>query len=763
MITNLLDTTQSLLSGPIDPDTLFGVAAGLPGLARFKRSAPLNLVQEEPGFHLGIAPDLKATGRHAAQIVTERYKAWLGGDGGLYETEFKQQYFAIAVGGGNTVKNVFKALLKHHFHDIGWLEHVRFFFLEETCNAPDWESTERGLVKTLLEPLARKLIASESADDLTDALGLGGDASQKDMVDRIVDVMTYPIDASGVLSSIKSGHHAEATAKARVEAGRYQRLLGKLLGPDMAFHLVISGFGKNGGIGAFPPYTPELKKKKAAVIVVENPNGAISVALNRGVLTAADCVALIVSGSLKLRALGRFEMEDSAPFEQAVMETPIRMFRDSRETAEKVYIFADERALHFDEEVFRYKESGKDIEIRSEVREGDEADGIHILLVHGFMGLYSYINLLIGLPSAWKISALRRGKHARTLPAEEVFPHYANTARKMILHNWRSGRPTPICCHSFAGNISDHLLLSVLEDYADPLPDFDRLKESDRQLIEALQVAGIIHIATWAPSDLCHITPNIENMRAARGKDGKASGTASIPTEIYDIAPGGKLVLNREHTEGLKAMPPVLQTVMKVPGIERLVDGITVLVRHLAKSIDLQRLGMHQEAPYAHRLMSERVLKKVSFYGVMKEASAALQHQHENQNRHLKALDAIVKYDIPCLVIVHRGDMMVSAYRHVQEHEYLVAERIRKERVKRERELEVPARLLLLDRDENEPSNEFIDPHFLILSTTRGGGSNARRVTAAITAFVNENIARAMKEGRIEPLASVDKWIGGKS
>ncbi len=101
---------------------------------------------------------------------------------------------------------------------------------------------------------------------------------------------------------------------------------------------------------------------------------------------------------------------------------------------------------------------------------------------------------------------------------------------------------------------------------------------------------------------------------------------------------------------------------------------------------------------------------------------------------------------------------MVSASRHSQEHDYLVAQRMKREGVKRERDLQVPVSLLLLERSEPEPSDEFVDPHFLILSTTKGGGSNARRVTAAITDFVNDNVARAIAAGEVGELASVGKW-----
>jgi 6-phosphogluconolactonase/glucosamine-6-phosphate isomerase/deaminase len=759
-ISHMLEWMPWMQSLPMEVEPWIACLGILPGLVRRRGSEKHLLVQETAGFHLGISPEIRATGRHAAQVAADKYKAWLSGEDHPDDTDFKRRYFTIAVGGGNTVKNEYKALLRHHFHDIDWLSHVRFFFLEETCNADNWESTRTGLLNTFLEPLARKLIASKGTRELTETLGLSRGTPREELVQRILEAMTYPIDASNVERSLRRGDLEAALENARREARRYQSLLRKLLGPSMSFHLIISGFGRNGGIGAFPPYTPALKRKKPAIIVVENPNGALSVALNRGVLTAAETISLIVSGSLKLRALGRFEMEDSAAFEQTVMETPIRMLRESPETAEKVYIFADDRALHFDEGVFRFEENGKTIEIKSEVRDGDENGGIHILLVHGFMGLYSYINLLIRLPSAWRVSALRRGKHAKTLPDAEVFPHYANTVRKMILKNWRANRPTPICCHSFAGSISDHLLLSVLRDYDDPLPEFDQLKGEDRRLIEALRSSGVIQIATWAPSDICHITPNIERIRSR--KKSKNRHEFSTPKTIYDFTPDGNLVLNELHRDGLISTPAVLETLLKLPGIESLVDALNVGIRHLVKRLDIARLLKHQEAPYGQRLLGDRVLKKVSFYGVLKEINAALHQPEEYQNRHIKALEAVVKYDIPCLVFIHREDLMVSANRHIQEHNYLVAARMEKEGVRRERDLNVPVRLVLLDRIENEPSDEMIDPHFLILSTTKGGGSNARKVTSAMTSFVHENVARAIDDGRIKPLHSIEQWRGKK-
>jgi len=737
--------------------SFFSVPARCPGARRGGDKSLL--VQEQVGFHLGITPEIKATGRQAAQLARDKYEAWLKSDRSDSDSPFKSDHFTIAVGGGNTVKAEYKALLELHARDINWLDHVRIFFLEDSCNEKQWESARGALVSHFIAPLAKILVTRYGKGDICIKLQLEPSASRKKIIRRILETMTFPIDLSGVEAALNSGDRDLALERAKWEARRYQAVIRERVGPSMSFHIIISGISKEGGIGAFTPYTPQLKQKKPAALVLEKANGAISVALNRGVLTAADSVSLIISGNLKLKALGRFEMEDSASFEQTVMETPIRMLRETREIAEKVYIFADDRALHFDEGLFEYKEKGRPVRVKSEVREGEEEGGVHMLLVHGFMGLYSYINLLIRLPSAWKVSALRRGKYAKQLPDTEVFPHYANALRHNILENWHQRRPTPVCCHSMAGIISDHLLNSVLRDYHGDLPELDSLKARDRQLIEALRAGGLFHIATWAPSDTCHIRQNfgVMNAHKRRGKTLDYSG----PAKIYNTTADGHLVLNSEHRDSLVASPAVLEKLMNFPGTEAVVNTATLAIRRYLKRKGMKKIMSRQDAPYGHRILSSRVLKKVSLYGVLKEMNAAMHDPYEYQLRHLKALEAIVKYDIPYLVIIHRDDFMVSANRHIQEHEYLQAARMAKEGVRREQDLKVPARLVLLERAKGEElAVDPINPHFLILSTTHEGGGNARQVTAAITRFVNENVARAIEAGRIQPLASVAKWAG---
>lgn len=445
---------------------------------------------------------------------------------------------------------------------------------------------------------------------VTVRLELKRSVSRKEIAWRFIEVMTFPIDMSGVRDAVKRGDRELALERAKQEARRYQAVIRDHLGQAMSFHMIISGISKDGGIGAFATYSPELREKKPAAVAVEKANGAISVALNRGVLTGADCISLIISGNLKLKALGRFEMEENTSFEQTVLETPIRILRETREIAQKVYIFADDRALHFDEATFQYKENGRTVRVKSEVRNGEEDGGIHMLLVHGFMGLYSYINLLIRLPSAWQVSALRRGKRAKKLPDDKVFPHYANALRTIILANWREQRPTAACCHSMAGIISDHLLLSVLRDYDDELPEFEQLEAEDRLLIEALRCGGLFHIATWAPTDFRHIRQNFEIMNAhkKRGEPLDYSG----PKSIYDMAPGGALELNREHRDGLMVSPALLEKILNFPGTEAKFNAITVAIRYFLKKQGAEKLLSKQDVPYGQRILSNRVMKRVS-------------------------------------------------------------------------------------------------------------------------------------------------------
>lgn len=722
---------------------------------RAKKNRLPALVQEGPGFYLGISRNSTEAGKHAARELAKRYDDWIDGGWRSAETQFKCDHFTIAVGGGNTVKAQYQALLADHGLSIDWLQHVRFFFLEGSSDNSGWESSRTALLQAFIRPLASKLRVHLGNAELTERLCLARSASSHDIEQAMQQRMVYPIDMRRIDEALAQNDAEKARKLARTEARRYQKTLTELLGEDMVFHCIVSGIGKDGGIGAFAPYTPQLQKKEPAVVVLERANGALLVALNRGILIAAQSISLIIAGSLKLKALGRFEMEDSADFEQTVLETPIRMLRESRQIAENVAMFADDRALFFDEGLFQFREGSKTVKVRCEVRDGLEPDGVHLFLVHGFMGLYSFINFLIRLPSDWRISALHRGSRAKKLADEQIFPHYARGLRQAILQNWRYQRPTPVGCHSIAGIISDHLLLSVLENYGQALPEFEDLSSEHQQLLLALRAGGLINLASWAPSDVVHINATIKNLMSHRRHDTPLdySGPASVYTTRQ-----GVLELNDTHSGSLDQRPPLMASLGKLPGTERSINALTLITRRIFNHKRVQQLLSNRETPYALRIIGGRMLKKISFYGLLKEVNAALHDPEEYQRRHLLALDAIVKYDIPYLSIIHHDDFMVSANRHAQEHRYLVAARKKKEGVRKESELTIPARFVLLRRQEEELPVDPLNPHLLLMSTSIEGDKLSRQVTAAVTDFVNENVARAIANGSLAPLPSVTRW-----
>jgi len=433
------------------------------------------------------------------------------------------------------------------------------------------------------------------------------------------------------------------------------------------------------------------------------------------------------------------------------------MLRETREIAQKVYIFADEEALHVDETVFRYTENGAIRENKADTREGEEDGGIHILLMHGFMGLFSFTSLLLRLPSAWTVSALHRGSHAKKLADDDIFPHYALSLRKAILKNWRSGRPAPIAGHSIAGVITDHLLLSIIGDYDGPIPPYAKLKGEDKQLVDALRAGGIINLATWAPTDAVNTGKNVRNLISHLRH--KTALDYSGFEQVYALNFEDELQPN-EFTAPLDSDSlGRLGIFLKMPGSQSIINVFNVFARTLLKGKKLRQKLLNTSSPYILRIVGGRLLKKISFYGLMKEVNAALHDPWEYQLRHIKALDIILNYDIPMLSIVHRDDFLVSANRHREEQQYLLQRRLEKEGVKKEEDLRVPARYVLLERDQEELPMDLLNPHLLIMSTSNEGNKMIRDITSVITRFVNENAARAIEDGSIQPLASVKKWL----
>jgi 6-phosphogluconolactonase/glucosamine-6-phosphate isomerase/deaminase len=723
------------------------------GLPRSTHSSVL--VQEEAGIHVGISPGLPETARHAASVMLEKYQHWL--KRGRYNAwgRYKRHHFVIAVGGGNTLKAQYRAMVDNHHADMDWLNHVRFFFLEESSGEKNWASAEQSLTMNFIVPLAQMLIKTKGLRATARDLKLDFPADEDDIIDQMIASMINPINLAEVKKALDGNNHRLASRLARSECQRYQREIQNKLGDSMAFHYIISGIGKNGTLGAFAPYTPELRIKEPGVVVLKQAGGALRVALNRGVLISADYVSLIVSGNLKLRALGRFEMAETADFEQTVMETPLRMLRETHEIAEKVTIFADQQSLHFDETVFEYSENGVSMQNKAETREGEESDGIHILLLHGFMGLFSYTNLLVRLPSDWTVSALHRGSHAKTLNDDEIFPHYARVLRKAILKIWQQGRPAPVAGHSIAGVMLDHLLLSIGNGADTTITPYAELQGDDKQLVDALRAGGIIYLATWAPTDAVHTGENVRNVIAHHRQNTQLDYSGFDKTYVRH---SGRLEPSEDaavsDSDNLARLGKFLNTRTAEP----MVNSFNMVMRYLLNNKTVQQRMLNTDIPYVLRLVGNRLLKTASFYGLFKEVDAALHNPVEYQRRHLKALDLILEYDIPLLSIVHQDDFLVSARRHREEHNYLVAKRKKKEGVSAEQDLRVPARYLMLRREAKVLPADPLNPHLMIMATSNEGNNMARQITATMTRFVNENVARATKKGAVKPLASVRKW-----
>jgi 6-phosphogluconolactonase/glucosamine-6-phosphate isomerase/deaminase len=714
------------------------------------------LVQEEAGIRISISPDLPAAAQQAAGIMAEKYRSWWERERFSAWGHYKRQHFTIAVGGGNTVKAQYHAMVEQHFASVDWVNHVRFFFLEESTGEADWESPEQSLINHFISPLTRKLIKVRGLRALAQQLQLGSTADADDVVHRMVKILVNPINLARVKQALKAGNHALAVNRARNEAERYQRDIQNKLGATMEFHYIISGIGKNGTLGVFEPYMRELAIKEPRAIIVRRGPGALRVALNRGVLINGESISLIVSGHLKLRALGRFEMAESTDFEQTVMETPLRMLRETYAIARKVCIFADETSLHFAETQFKYSEKGVPFFNKAETRKGEDSDAPHIFLLHGFMGLFSFTNFLVRLPSAWTVSALHRGSRAKNLASDDIFPHYARVLRQVILATWRQGKPTPIAVHSIAGVISDHLLLLLLANHDAPITPYAQLSSRNRMLVDALRASGIVHLAAWAPTDVLHTRANIKAVISYYRRKAHLdyTGFERVYHRLND-----ELSTTEQASPGENGSLPGLNYFLDSHIAEPIVGGLNVLLRSLLNNKSVQQKLLNINSPYVLRLVGNRLLKRASFYGLCKEINAALHNPNEYQRRHLRALDLMLEYDIPFLSIVHEDDFLVSAQRHKEEYEHLLALRKRKEGVAREADLRTTVRHIRLRRKQEELPLDPLNPHLMIIATSNESSDIARQITEAINRFVNENVDRATRSGMLKPVASVRQWM----
>lgn len=720
-----------------------------------RREAHPTLVREEAGIHVSISPDLKGAASHAASVLHTAYRAWLERDRMAAWGQYKRDHFTIAVGGGNTIKAQYAALVDQYAGRIDWYRHIRFFFVEETSGEPGRESAADSLVEYLIEPLARRLVALKGLSRLSREMELGPGEDVDSVVNCLTANMLNPIDMRDVTALLEKRQRAAARRKAQEVAEQYERDICHKLGATMEFHYLVSGIGKKGQLGAMEPRLSELRTREPGVLVLKRPSGALCVALNRGVLTHAGRISLLVSGSNKLRALGRFEMSEATDFERTVQETPLRMLRETQEIADRVHIFADETALHFREGRFRYVEHGQAMYNKAETREGEEKLGPHMLLMHGFLGLFSFTNFLVRLPSAWTVSALHRGSHAKTLDAADIFPHYASVLRQAILDTWKEGRAAPVAGHSIAGVIMDHLLLSLLEEPGARVPPYEQLPHADRKLVDALRAGGMISLAGWAPADAPHAGRNIGYLRRHLREQTELDYSGF--TRVYERKTGA-LQLSTEAQVKDEDSLRRLGRFLKTPLAQPMIGGLNAAIRSLLNSKSVQQRMLNTDTPYVLRLVGQRLLKTASFYGLFKEVNAALHDPVEYQRRHLKALDIIIAYDIPYLSIVHEDDFLVSSNRHREEYDYLLKKRKKREGVRRAADLELAPVFNAIERSGDSVEVDPLNPHLLVMATSAEGNRMQRQITAAMTDFVNNNLSRAIDAGVLKPLSSVERW-----
>ena len=713
------------------------------------------LVREEAGIHVSMSPDLKRAARHAAHVLHNAYRAWQVRGRMTAWGQYKRDHFTIAVGGGNTIKAQYAALVEQYADRIDWYRHIRFFFLEESTGERGRESPLDSVMENLVDPLARRLVSLKGLSALSREMDLGPGADIDTVAKRLAETMLNPVDLSAVAELQAARKQAAARRKAQEVAEQYQRDIIYKLGATMEFHYLISGIGKKGQLGAMAPRLSELRITEPGALVLKRESGALCVALNRGVLTNAERISLLVSGSHKLRALGRFEMAEAKDFEETVQETPLRMLRETEEIADRVYIFADETALHFREGRFRYVERGEVMHNKAETREGEEKLGPHMLLMHGFLGLFSFTHFLVRLPSAWTVSALHRGSYAKTLDEADIFPHYASVLRQAILDIWKSGRAAPVAGHSIAGIIMDHLLLSLLEDPEADIPRYEQLARDDRRLVDALRAGGMVSLAGWAPADGPHTGRNIGNL--VRHLREQSELDYSGFEQVYQDG-GRRLALSEDAKVRDEDALHRLGRFLKTPLAKPMIGGLNSLIRSLLSNKSVQQRMLNTDTPYVLRLVGQRLLKTASFYGLFKEVNAALHDPVAYQRRHLKALDMIVAYDIPYLSIVHEDDFLVSSNRHREEYDYLLRRRKQHEGVRRTADLELPPQFIAIRRSGDSVEVDPLNPHLLVMATSTEGNRMQRQITAAMTDFVNANLARAIDAGTLKPLESVERW-----
>ena len=159
-----------------------------------RRSRRSVRIEEASGVRVSISSDLPHAADHATSVFEKRYLYWR--DTGRFTDwgQYKRRHFTVAVGGGNTIKAQYQAMVDRLYDRVDWMAHVRFFFLEDSTGEGKWESPEHSLVMYFITPLARKLVVAHGLRNLARDMGLENGADEHAVIDALVEAMVNPIN-----------------------------------------------------------------------------------------------------------------------------------------------------------------------------------------------------------------------------------------------------------------------------------------------------------------------------------------------------------------------------------------------------------------------------------------------------------------------------------------------------------------------------------------------------------------------------------------
>ncbi|MBZ0166748.1 MAG: 6-phosphogluconolactonase, partial [Candidatus Omnitrophica bacterium] len=442
----------------------------------------------------------------------------------------RRDYFYVAVGGGNTVKRVYDALVKNHGLGINWSEHVRFAAMyEPQSNDSEWESPVDALVENFLRPLYARISAFR-----------GMDLTFEEMVDRMV----RRIDPATLTAKTTAKKLNAVTAQQTAE-------LKEILGADISFDVILTGIGKFGQIGMLARDQKNLLTTTPQYQVVRSGTLA-GVTLNRGAIRNAGNIILVIAGRAKRMVQLRLIMSDTASLESTILQTPARLLR---EAAHNTVVFVDKDADQWPQVTYTRTVDG--IKVKAEFRAAEMTKAIFIGLIHGFQAYKSFDFQLAGLPMSWDVAALHRGRIPAGISIDRVLAFHAQTARDMVVKHYRAGQPVALAHHSDGGAITEYLA---------------QLIPSDKELQAALRTGGLIRITPWTRSDVLlaagiPYNPALVSQLATIDNWTRELTVGSF--NMFNANPFVQMTLGMLHAAGLRgyAMPLDLQSL--IPGAEQ--------------------------------------------------------------------------------------------------------------------------------------------------------------------------------------------------